>query len=105
MDGLKTLLSDTVEFHSDGGGKASAAAKVLVGADTVAFFLTKIAASYRKKDSVFRVDYRWFNGAPGLLIYENGVLITAFSLRPEQGRIRAIYAHRNPDKLATFRVG
>jgi len=45
FDGLKSLLSGSVSLYSDGGGKAIAVPKLISGADVVATFFTRIAAS------------------------------------------------------------
>ncbi|TLD72519.1 hypothetical protein FEM03_00115 [Phragmitibacter flavus] len=46
-----------------------------------------------------------FNGAPGLLILVEGVLVSAISIEVREGRIVAIFGHRNPDKLKEFLRG
>lgn len=45
---------------------------------------------------------RWFNGVPGVLLYEAGRLVVALSVAIQSGRIHRIYALRNPDKLVAF---
>lgn len=40
------------------------------------------------------------NGEPGLLRYVNGEIDAAQSFHIEDGRITAVFAVRNPDKLA-----
>jgi hypothetical protein len=45
---------------------------------------------------------RWFNGSPGLLVYDEDRLVAAVSMSVDAGVIRGIYAHRNPEKLAAF---
>ena len=102
FDGLKSLLSESVSLHSDGGGKVIAVPKIISGADLVATFFTRIAAAEQRNGNVYRASPVWFNGGPGLILYENDVPATAFSLKIEDGRIDTIYALRNPDKLALF---
>ncbi|MDG2171006.1 MAG: RNA polymerase sigma factor SigJ [Opitutales bacterium] len=100
LDGLKSLLSESVSLHSDGGGKVIAVPKIISGADVVALFFTRIAANEQRSGNDYRAAPHWYNGAPGLILYENGIPTTAFSLKIEEGRIETIFALRNPDKLA-----
>ena len=102
FDGLKSLLSGSVSLYSDGGGKAIAVPKIISGADVVATFFTRIAASEERSGHDYKSESRWYNGGPGLILYENDKPITAFSLKIEEGRLDTIYALRNPDKLAAF---
>lgn len=99
IDGLKRLLADDVALHSDGGGKRSAVPEVLHGVDVVAAMMTAIWKRQAALGQSVRVVPGRFNGAPGLLIYEDGRLTTALAAHTESGRIQAIYAVRNPDKL------
>lgn len=101
LNTLKSLLAASVELHSDGGGKVQAVPDILRGIDAVAAFFAKIGAAYWTAQTVVMVP-RWFNGVPGVLIYENGKLHTALSASIADGRITGIYALRNPDKLAPF---
>ncbi len=101
LDTLKALLADSVELHSDGGGKAQAVPEILRGLDAVGAFFAKIGPAYWDARSVAMVSH-WFNGVPGVLIYDNGRLNTALTASVAHGRITGIYALRNPDKLAPF---
>lgn len=94
--GLLSLLTDDIALYSDGGGKVPAAPKPIIGPDRVARFLigvNKIAAS------TMEVRFAMVNSAPGLLVFRNGELSQTTSLEIVDGRIRAIYIVRNPDKL------
>ncbi|MFZ5876775.1 MAG: RNA polymerase sigma factor SigJ [Nitrospirota bacterium] len=102
LDRLKAVLAEAVELHSDGGGRVEAVPEVLRGADHVARFFMRIWAHLTKTHSTVEVNPRWFNGAPGVLIYEGGQLATALSVAIENGTIQRIYALRNPEKLAAF---
>ena len=100
LDGLKSLLTESVSLHSDGGGKAIAVPKIISGPHVVATFFTRIAATEQRNRNEYRSVSIWFNGSPGIILYEDGKPVTAFSLQIEDGRIETIYALRNPDKLA-----
>lgn len=99
---LRALLAEDVAAYGDGGGKAEAAREVLQGADTVAAFLARVWREIDTSGVPVRIEPRWFNGRPGLLVYEGGVLTTALSVGVAGGRIARIFALRNPDKLAAF---
>lgn len=105
LERLKALLAESVEFHSDGGGKAVAVLQVMRGVDAVARFFSRVWSSRGKAHASITAVTRWFNGMPGVLIYEGGSLTTALSIAVEDGRIRNIYTVRNPDKLTAFRDG
>ena len=100
LDPLMGLLSDSAALYSDSGGKAPAAARVLVGREGILSFLTNIFRSRPKIFDGARITS--FNGAPGLLLFEGGHVATAISLEIENGKIVGIFAHRNPDKLRWF---
>lgn len=96
---LRTLLAESVEFRSDGGGKVSALTDVMRGVDAVArFFVGVMHRRPRAHEGRKLIPCR-LNGAPGMLIHEGGSLVTALTIGVQEGRIHAIYAVRNPDKL------
>lgn len=99
---LKEFFSDSVTLHSDGGGKAVAVPKVLAGVDAVSRFFSRVMAVEKLGEARYTARSCWFNGAPGMLVFENGSPVTAFSLKLGEHGIEAIYAHRNPDKLEAF---
>lgn len=105
LDELKSLLSTSVEMHSDGGGKADAAPEVLRGAAEVARFLVRVLHERPAAQVGRRIEPCRFNGAPGVLIHEAGRLVTALSVAVHDGLIQGIYAVRNPDKLRVFGGG
>ena len=100
-DGLIAVLHPDVSFHSDGGGKAQAARRVIVGNDPVCRFLIGVLSG-QDESRLVSVRPTRFNGTPGLLIFENNTPVTAISLELENGVIRSIFAIRNPDKLRGF---
>lgn len=96
---LKNLLAESVELHADGGGKVETVAQILLGAEKVSSFFAGVLHPRREE---MRLVTRWFNGVPGVLVYENNHLVTALSLAIESSTIHRIFALRNPDKLAAF---
>ena len=96
--GLQRLLADGVVFYSDGGGKSTAATKPVFGSSRVLRFYLGLARKSGFAESrvyrALRID-----GLPGFIsVGEDGVAQTT-ALAIEDGRIRAIYCVRNPDKL------
>lgn len=102
LNRLQTVLAEAVELHADGGGKAVTAPEVLRGADAVASFFLRVMHERKPPGATTEIVTRWFNGVPGVLIYEAGRLVVALSVAIQSGRIHRIYALRNPDKLAAF---
>jgi RNA polymerase sigma-70 factor (ECF subfamily) len=103
MDPLMDMLGDGVAFYSDGGGKAAAVPRVLTDREEIATFFIKVSQVRAKQPERFEIRSTSFNGAPGVLIVEDGQVITAMSVEVHEGKITAIFAHRNPDKLRAFR--
>lgn len=100
IEPLMALFGESVAFYSDGGGKATAVPKVLTEREVIAKFFIGVARNLAAEG--FEVRSTWFNGAPGVLFRVGGVVVTALSLDVREGRIAAIYGHRNPDKLREF---
>lgn len=96
-DAMKALLADDVQLIGDGGGKVPSFLEVLRGADRVADLY-----EYVSKQFAGQIVYRMarINGEPGLLRCIGGQLESAQAFVTDGVRIIAIYAVRNPDKLA-----
>ncbi|MER5785034.1 RNA polymerase sigma factor SigJ [Streptomyces mobaraensis] len=94
LAGLKDLLSADVTVWSDGGGKVSAALRPILGRDKAAAFVLGLAAKYEITSQRF-VEV---NGEPGLrLTARGGDQVVLIDVR--DGRIHAVFAVLNPDKL------
>ncbi len=93
LHGLVEMLAPDVVLIADGGGLVRAARKPLIGAETVAAFLARVADLSDLVATTARL-----NGMPGAR-FEVGGDVTAVSLVIDQGRISRIYAMRNPNKL------
>jgi RNA polymerase sigma-70 factor (ECF subfamily) len=102
MEPLMELFDDSISLHSDGGGKASAVTEVLTGRETVARFFIKVIRGRDAAGEPYQVRFSSFNGAPGVVFVSKGHPDTAMSLEIREGRIAAVFAHRNPDKLRRF---
>jgi RNA polymerase sigma factor (sigma-70 family) len=98
LNGLRALLAASVVLKADGGGKAHAFLKPIVGLDRV---LRLFAGLYRKltREPAVLVKWIWIDGLPGYVSYERDGALQTTALAIEDGRIAAIYITRNPDKL------
>jgi RNA polymerase sigma-70 factor (ECF subfamily) len=99
MAALANLLAEDAVMVTDGGGKRKAALRVMVGRDDILALLEGIA--WRTGlPTVDRFEAARINGLPGLVLHlADGPETIAFEPDAD-GRIAAIYAVRNPDKLA-----
>ena len=99
LEALESLLADDVALHGDGGGKMPALARPVHGRRRVARTLAAWArASDRFDVSGFRVTR--LNGQAGAIaVRHDGSPFSAISLHIREGRIEALYAVVNPDKL------
>jgi RNA polymerase sigma-70 factor (ECF subfamily) len=98
VDGLRELLAADVQMVADGGGKAPAFAKGLIGADNVARVLASVFPLLAKIDA--RVEPRELNGQPGAIVCDrNDKVVGTLTLDVLGGRIQTIRSVDNPDKL------
>jgi RNA polymerase sigma-70 factor (ECF subfamily) len=100
LDGLMAVLHADATLVSDGGGKAAAATRPVLGADRIAKFVLGYARKVHYSASDFELVT--VNGAPGLLMRHPIAGTGTYSFDIVDGRIRAIYIVRNPDKLRGF---
>ncbi|MGI5290346.1 RNA polymerase sigma-70 factor [Nonomuraea polychroma] len=98
VDGLRELLAGDVHMVGDGGGKAPAGTKPIIGADKVARVLATVAAPLVQIGVV--VEPHEVNGQPGAIFRDrDGKVLNTFALDILDGRIQTIRAVINPDKL------
>ena len=100
LDELMEVLHADATLVSDGGGKAIAATRPVLGADRIAKFMFGYAGKLHWDESDFRL--MTVNGTPGLLLRHPIAGDGTYSFDIVDGRIRAIYVVRNPDKLRRF---
>jgi RNA polymerase sigma-70 factor (TIGR02957 family) len=99
LDGLEALLTEDVELHGDGGGKAPALARAIHGRSRVARTLSawKKAGALTGGVQFERMDV---NGQPGAIAWsEDGRVFAVLALDVAEGRIQGIRSVVNPDKL------
>jgi RNA polymerase sigma-70 factor, ECF subfamily len=98
VDDLVQMLADDATLWSDGGGKVPTLKYHLHGAATVAQFFVKLARMGATMNA--RVALVETNSTPTLLIWEDEALTTSMTFVAHGDRIVAVYAQRNPEKLA-----
>ena len=94
--GLLAVLAPDVTFSSDGGGKVSAARRVVRSADRVARLLLSLQTKYR---GVHTYGVGHFNGEEAVLAYAGDRVISVTFYETVGERIVAGYRVMNPDKL------
>ncbi len=97
---VEQMLTEDVEVHSDGGGKASAARVVVRGRDRAARFL---AGVFSKKRADCEMHATTVNGAPGVAFRYGGAVVQVVALSLGVG-VRAVDMTNNPDKLSRWVV-
>ena len=100
VEDLMAVLHADATLVSDGGGKAAAATRPVLGADRIAKFILGYAGKAQWSESDFQLVT--INGAPGLLIRHPISGDGTYSFDIDGDRIRAVYVMRNPDKLRGF---
>ena len=94
---LVELLAEDVAFYGDGGGKATAVGRPVIGADAVIRMLGGfMRVAERRGATVEEFD---FNGETGLAGYEDGRLVAVWAFDVSGGAVQAIHGVVNPDKL------
>jgi len=96
---LEQLFHDEIMLISDGGGKAVAATRPLLGIKPVVSFLQGVYnKTYRKASFELGV----INHEPALFYYADGQLVTCQIFSIENGQVVNVYFMRNPDKLRSL---
>lgn len=94
LERLVLLLDPGVIWRADGGGKVPAAFPAAQGARQVARVLLGFAQRPPRS-----IDLVTVNGAPGLVLRDADGVLTVLAVTVDSGRIVALDAIRNPDKL------
>ena len=93
---LVGLLDPDATAIADGGGLAVAFLDPIEGGEQIARAWVEIAG--RKPGNMSFVECT-VNGQPGLAARQDGVTVTVFAFDVAGGRVRRIWAVRNPEKL------
>ena len=98
---LTEILAQDVGMWSDGGGKASAARRPLLGREEVLHFLVGLQRTAQTTGVARDVSFaiKDINSEPALVLRLKGHLESIFVLSVEDGVITGIRVVRNPDKL------
>ena len=100
---LEQFLAADVTFTSDGGGKAPAAMRPVIGAASVAKLISGLWQRLPEIDpspEAWRLVYADINGEAAALVYRYEKLESVFVFSTDADRITTIRVVRNPDKLA-----
>ncbi|WP_411103199.1 RNA polymerase sigma factor SigJ [Streptomyces sp. cmx-4-9] len=102
ISALIGLLDPAATMTADGGGRAGAALRPVVGAKQIAHYIVEIS---RRMPGGLTLLERSVNGRPGLVAQHRGVTaaVAAFGLGGD--RITHIWAVRNPEKLRPWSRG
>ncbi|HEY0459615.1 MAG TPA: RNA polymerase sigma factor SigJ [Pyrinomonadaceae bacterium] len=96
---LLALFADEVSMLSDGGGKVTAARKVVRGRNKLAHALTMFGTKY---GAAFKNALYQINGELGLLTFYEGKIYSVTTFEFADEKIAAMYRVMNPDKLKAF---
>ena len=98
VDQLRELLAADVSMVGDGGGKAPALPKSVIGADNVARVLASNFPVLARIEA--SMEQRELNGQPGAIIRDrDGNVVGTMTLDVIGGQIQTIRSVANPDKL------
>nr|WP_298130852.1 RNA polymerase sigma-70 factor [uncultured Pseudoxanthomonas sp.] len=95
---ITALLSEDARLVSDGGGKALAVTRPLLGAVRIARLFW---AAYRRHDPAITWRMGTVNGEPAILRYRDSVLVAVMVAVSDGERISELFTVANPDKLGT----
>jgi RNA polymerase sigma-70 factor (ECF subfamily) len=95
---LIDLLAADVVAYGDGGGKAPAALRPIVGRDRVAQLMSGLGRQAEKLGVTMRRAE--VNGQPGAMFFDpSGLLITVWTLDIADGQVQTVRSVTNPEKL------
>src|SRR4051812_16408287 len=94
-DALLAVVAPDATFISDGGGRVTAARRIIQGAPRVVRMLLGI----QRKWGDVRDEIAWLNGEPALVSYRGGQLVSATSFDVDGDRLVGLYRVLNPEKL------
>ena len=95
---LTRLLKHDITLYSDGGGKAAAAMRPLLGATHSIKFLLGVAR--KRRHQALTYEPVWINNLPGVLLKVDDKNDTLLTFDTEGRQIRQLYIIRNPDKIS-----
>jgi len=96
VDALNHILAENVTLTGDGGGKAPAARRPVVGREAVVRLFFGLA---KKMPEGLAMELAAFNGAPALVMCVGADIFGVMNFTISGGQIVAIHNVLNPDKL------
>src|SRR5262249_4361136 len=96
------LLDPGATATADGGGLATTFLRPIEGGEQIARAWIEIANRVLSNTTFLE---RTVNGQPGLVAQQDGVTVTVFAFEVAGGRIRHIWAIRNPEQLRPWTAG
>jgi RNA polymerase sigma-70 factor (ECF subfamily) len=102
IDTIVGLLDPDATAVADGGGRVRARITPIEGAEQIARYYVDIIGMAPADVSIVECTV---NGQPGLVMRQDGVAATVFAFDFVGGRIKQIWAVRNPDKLRRWAAG
>lgn len=98
LDALRDVLATDAVAYSDGGGKARAARRPVVGAESVVAFI----GALRRHHAIEVERTIEVNGRPGALLWFGGQY-QLLAIDARGGEVREVHSIMNPDKLRYLR--
>jgi len=95
--GLLSVLAPGVTTTTDGGGKARAVPRPIVGAERVVRFFLGALKKFVPEDREYRSAS--INGQQGVIGCDGNRVVQVLTFATSKGRIEAIYVINNPEKL------
>ena len=95
INAIVGLLDPEATATADGGGLANTVMRPIVGSAQIARYAVDIAGLVPN----MTILERTVNGQPGLVLQQDGVTVTVIAFDIADGRIKHMWAVRNPDKL------
>ncbi|MGM4908672.1 sigma-70 family RNA polymerase sigma factor [Rhizobium sp. 768_B6_N1_8] len=99
IEALRALLAEDATVYTDGGAKAVAPRRPIIGRDKVTKLFAALAPIFTAHMSRL-LHYGLINGLPGFVSIEEDSWLRTTALQIEDDRITAVYVTRNPEKLA-----
>ena len=97
MPQLEKMLHDEIMVISDGGGKAVAFLKPVIGRKPVSKLLLGVFRKFYADNTVLKKTA--INHEPALCYYQDGKLVTCQIFSLQKDGLNHVYFMRNPDKL------
>ncbi len=103
VEALLAVLAPGAVLVTDGGGRAKAALRPIVGAEKVARFLSAVGPEGAAVPGL-SMAVTEVNGEPGIVAWSADGPLMATTLVVADGRVEQVLVCRNPEKLAGLRV-